>query len=239
MGLRLFEPPEIQVERRITGYENAVLRAERIGLRMGDHQILHDVSLGMTPGEITAITGSNGAGKTSLLRVMAGLQKEIAGAVYLGGTMARRKKRIRNTFFVQQDVDYQLYTPSVQEEILMGSKLPRDDRRVADTVEMLGLAELLSHHPNTLSGGQKQRVLIAAAILRDAPTLMLDEPTSGLDGYHMRTTSEILKGMAARGKATALVTHDLEFIGNVADTLAYMNKSEMKYHHKLKGGSTP
>ena len=236
MGLRLFNPPDILVDQRIHDYSGVVLRADHIGLRTGDHQILQDVSVGMRAGEVTAITGSNGAGKTSLLRVISGVQKESAGAVYLSGAIARRKRRIRNTFFVQQDVDYQLYTPSVHEEILMGTGLSKDDKYVSDTAETLGLSAFMNRHPNTLSGGQKQRVLIAAAILRDTPTIILDEPTSGLDGYHMRAASDILRRIAKGGKAAMLVTHDLEFIGNVADTLAYMSKSELKYHHRLKNG---
>jgi energy-coupling factor transport system ATP-binding protein len=233
MGLRLFDVPTCQVEQRVSDYSGSVMRVDHIGLRAGDQQILQDVSIGANIGEITAITGSNGAGKTSLLRVMTGLQKESAGAVYLKEAFVRRKKRIKSTFFVQQDVDYQLYTPSVHEEIRMGSGLSKDDAHVLEVSEALGLTALLNRHPNTLSGGQKQRVLIAAAVLRDAPVMVLDEPTSGLDGYHMRAVSEILKNIARRGKAVMLATHDLEFISGVADSLAYMHMRELKYHNRL------
>lgn len=234
LGLRQFETPSFQVERRIRDYSAAVLRAERVGLRIGDRQVLQDVSLGAMQGKILAVTGSNGAGKTSLCRVLTGIRKESAGGVYLGESLVRRKKRVRGTFFVQQDVDYQLYTPSVEEEITLGTGYKRDDRHVLYTAGALGLDGLLKRHPNTLSGGQKQRVLIAAAVLRNTPVMVLDEPTSGLDGYHMRAVSDILKGIAQAAKAVLLVTHDREFIGRVSDSLAYMHKTELKYHSELK-----
>lgn len=234
MGLRQFEMPSFQVEKRIREDSSAILRAERVGLRIGDRQVLQDVSLGAVQGKVLAVTGSNGAGKTSLCRVMTGIRKESAGGVYLNDILVRKKKRVRGTFFVQQDVDYQLYTPSVEEEITLGTGHGRDDPRVRDTAGALGLDGLLKRHPNTLSGGQKQRVLIAAAVLRDAPVMVLDEPTSGLDGYHMRAVSDILKDIAAAAKAVLLVTHDREFIGRVSDSLAYMHKTELKYHHGLK-----
>jgi energy-coupling factor transport system ATP-binding protein len=234
IGLRLFEAPSFHTEKRIAEYSRAVLRAEGVSLRIGDQQVLQDVSLGTIAGEVTAITGSNGAGKTSLCRVMTGIQRESGGAVYLNNELARRKTRIRNSFFVQQDVDYQLYAPTVEEEIRIGTKLSKDNRRVLDTVEALGLSGLLSRHPNTLSGGQKQRVLIAAAILKNAPVMVLDEPTSGLDGRHMRMVSEILRDRARQKTALMLVTHDLEFINLVADSIAYMSKRELKYHSRLQ-----
>jgi energy-coupling factor transport system ATP-binding protein len=233
MGLRLFDVPNCQMGRRISDYSGSAMRVEQVGLRAGGQQILRDVGVGINAGEIMAVTGGNGAGKTSLLRVMTGIQKESAGAVYLQGTLVRGKERIKSTFFVQQDVDYQLYTPAVDEEIRMGTRLPKDDRRAIDTAEALGLSGLLHRHPNTLSGGQKQRVLLAAAILRNAPVMVLDEPTSGLDGHHMRAVSEILKSIAGHGKAVMLVTHDLEFINGAADSVAYMRKAELKYHNRL------
>jgi energy-coupling factor transport system ATP-binding protein len=149
-------------------------------------------------------------------------------------TPARRKKRIRRSFLVQQDVDYQLYTPSVEDEILLGTKHSAGDMHTAPVVEMLGLRHLLGRHPNTLSAGQKQRVLLTAAAIRDVPLLALDEPTSGLDGHHMRTVARILRTLAAQGKAILLITHDPEFIGLVADSVVYMHEGRVKYHSRLE-----
>ncbi|MDO4294052.1 MAG: ABC transporter ATP-binding protein [Eubacteriales bacterium] len=233
MGLRMFDAPEFSVDRSIREYKNSPIRGERLSLRLNDTQILHDVDVGAANGRVTAITGSNGAGKTSLCRVLTGLQKESSGMVYLNEQPTKRKARIKHTFFVQQDVDYQLYTPSVETEILMASSVSKADPLFSDTVRYLGLENLLERHPNTLSGGQKQRVLIAAAILRDAPVMVLDEPTSGLDGHHMREVGKILRQIAADGKSVLLITHDTEFIHEAADSIVYMDRSKVSYHREL------
>lgn len=234
MGLRMFNAPSFSVDKSIQNSSDSFLRAERIGLRLNDTQILQDVNLGIMKDGVTAITGSNGAGKTSLCRILTGVLREGAGMVYLNAQPTKRKQRVRSSFFVQQDVDYQLYMPSVEEEIMMASAYSREDPLFSETVEQLGLKDLLKRHPNTLSGGQKQRVLIAAAILRNAPVLVLDEPTSGLDGYHMRAVAEILRRLAKNGKCVLLITHDVEFICVSADSLAYMNRSKLSYHRELK-----
>ena len=233
MGLRLFETKKFTVSRAVREDSGRPFRAKQLGLRLNDNQILQQVDLGLAAGQVTAITGTNGAGKTTLCRILTGIQRESDGVVYIGNRPAKRKQRIGNSFFVQQDVDYQLYMPTVEEEILLASAFRKEDAYFTDTVERLGLKGLLKRHPNTLSGGQKQRVLIAAAILRDAPVMVLDEPTSGLDGYHMRAVSSILQTIARSGKIVLLVTHDTEFIREVADTLVYMNQSKVVYHREI------
>lgn len=234
LGLRFFQTPPLHVAGRIRTYRGCPVQANSVSLRLADTQILNDVTLGCAAGYVTAITGSNGAGKTSLCKIITGMQQESTGAVFVGGAPARKRRRIRSSFLVQQDVDYQLYTPTVREEILLGTALHADDIRVEETVALLGLAGLLHRHPNTLSGGQKQRVLLAAAAIRDVPLLVLDEPTSGLDGYHMRAVAGILKALAATGKAVLLITHDLAFIDLVADSVVYMHESRVKYHSRVE-----
>ncbi len=236
LGLRFFQTPPLHVAGRIRAYNGCPVQASGVSLRLADTQILNDVTLGCAAGHITAITGSNGAGKTSLCKIITGMQKKSTGAVCVNSVPVRRKRRIRSSFLVQQDVDYQLYTPTVREEILLGTPLRAEDSRVKETVALLGLGELLGRHPNTLSGGQKQRVLLAAAAIRDVPLLVLDEPTSGLDGHHMRAVAEILKTLAAAGKAVLLITHDLEFINLVADSVVYMHEGRVKYHSEVGVG---
>ena len=179
------------------------------------------------------MTGGNGAGKTSLCRVLSGVQKAGSGVVFIDGQLVKMKKRVRHSFFVHQDVDYQLYMPTVREEILLGTKHKADEVEVCELIEELGLADLLNRHPNTLSGGQKQRVLLAAAALREVPVIILDEPTSGLDGLNMRAVSKMLRSLASNNKSIFLITHDVEFMHMTADTIAYMEKCKIAYHREL------
>ncbi len=238
LGLRFFDVPELRVGEGVTHAPDIVLRANSISLRVNDTQILNDVGLSIAKGMVTAVSGSNGAGKTSLCRIMTGIQKESVGTVYVQGAQSGKKKRVRNSFFVQQDVDYQLYTPSVKDEILLGTKLSVRDAHVADTIQALGLDGLLHRHPNTLSGGQKQRVLLAAAVLRGVPAIVLDEPTSGLDGFHMRAVSRILNDLTRQGQSILLITHDMEFISLTADILVYMNAMKILYQKTLLAQET-
>lgn len=234
MGLRLFDPPSLKTFGRVHDKKVPFLKADNISYRTKEKQILSSVKLAVQPKDITVITGSNGSGKSTLCKILSGIQKESSGGVFLEGIIAKPKKRIRNTFLVQQDVDYQLYTPSVEEEIALGAKknkLPEEE--VNHLIEILGLSKTLKKHPNTLSGGQKQRVLLLAAILGDVDTIILDEPTSGLDGYHMRVTTDILKDFANRGKTIIIITHDTEFIDLVATNLLYIQEGKVQYHSRL------
>ena len=123
-------------------------------------------------------------------------------------------------FFVGQDPDYQLYAPTVIEEILLNiKKKPENIKRAEQLLEQLDLSAFRGRHPASLSGGQKQRVLLAEAIMWERPVLILDEPTSGLDGRHMRKMSGLLRSIADSGTCILVITHDVELINNCADTI--------------------
>ena len=234
MGLRQLSISRPNIGARIAEDRACAIQGENISFRASSNQILSSVTVGLAPGEIVAVTGSNGAGKSTLCKIISGITKESSGAIWIHGTVARRKTRIRNSFLVQQDVDYQLYTPSVQEEILLGTKRSADEQFFLDLTSDFGLDTLLTRHPNTLSGGQKQRVLLAAAALRNVALIVLDEPTSGLDGYHMRITAQRLQTLAKSGKTILLVTHDIEFINLVATSIVFLQEGAVKYHSAVK-----
>ena len=234
MGLRQLSISRPNIGGRIAEDRTCAIKGENISFRASSNQILSSVTVGLSPGEIVAVTGSNGAGKSTLCKIISGITKESSGAVWMHNAVARRKTRIRNSFLVQQDVDYQLYTPSVQEEILLGTKRSADEQFFLDLTSDFGLDTLLTRHPNTLSGGQKQRVLLAAAALRNVALIVLDEPTSGLDGYHMRITAQRLQTLAKSGKTILLVTHDIEFINLVATSIVHLQEGAVKYHNAVK-----
>ena len=116
-----------------------------------------------------------------------------------------------------QDADYQIFTPTVLQEITLNTGLNGDEKEVEDILKRFDLWEYRRRHPASLSGGQKQRVILAAALLRNNPILILDEPTSGLDGRHMRIIAEYLRSAARNGTCILVITHDREFINIVAD----------------------
>lgn len=168
-------------------------------------------------GEIVGLMGHNGIGKSTLAKTLCGLQKPLSGSL----RPMREKDRLAQSFLVMQDVNYQLFSDSVREEVLLGAKHPEE----CDTVlEALGLTELADRHPMSLSGGQKQRVAVASAILSGKKFVILDEPTSGLDYYHMTKTAALLTKLKERGTAVLVITHDEELAAGWCDSILYLEE---------------
>jgi energy-coupling factor transport system ATP-binding protein len=166
---------------------------------------------------------------------LTGLYKQNIGQISISEKITKRKQRIKSTFFVQQDSDYQLYAPTVEDEFRIGKTNKALSRSEIETIlENVGLKDVIDRQPIPLSGGQKQRLLLALAAVSTKEILVLDEPTSGLDGYNMRLTAELLKKMAWKGHCVILITHDLELITLASDSLLYMDKGKILYHRHLK-----
>lgn len=161
--------------------------------------------------EITALIGNNGIGKTTFLRCVCGLEKRCRGTMEYNGKVYKRRKRLEEMFLVMQDVNHQLFTESVLDEVLISMK--REDQEKAEKIlDDLDLLEYKDRHPISLSGGQKQRVAVATAIASERQILLFDEPTSGLDYHHMLQVAGVLKQLKNMGKTILVVTHDWEFI---------------------------
>lgn len=136
--------------------------------------------------------------------------------MYRDGEQYNRKQRMKLCYIVMQDVNHQLFTESVTEEVLIS--MPKDamdlegNSRVDAILEEMDLLDLKDCHPMGLSGGQKQRVAIASAIASERPVILFDEPTSGLNLFHMRQVADAMNRLAESGKTVVVVTHDPEFI---------------------------
>lgn len=166
--------------------------------------------LELRQGEIIAVIGGNGAGKSTFANCLCGLQRH-KGVIKLHEKPVNKKSRIENSFMVMQDVNHQLFTESVMEEVTLN--LPEDAKSAAeDILRKLGLWDLKSVHPMTLSGGQKQRVAVAAAMCSGKNLLVFDEPTSGLDALGMQRICDIIADVSSSLFAAVIITHDLEFI---------------------------
>lgn len=171
-------------------------------------------------GKITAVVGENGRGKSTFLRCLAGLERRDQSTLVTpdGDTLARRQ-RLKRVFLIWQDVNCQLFTQSVQEEVELSLPKDIDAAHVGDILDQLDLGAFAEQDPFTLSGGQKQRVAVACAIASQRDVLLLDEPTSGLDLHHMMQMSGLLRRLAENGTTIVVVTHDREFVQTVADYL--------------------
>lgn len=159
--------------------------------------------------EIIAIIGNNGAAKSTFGRCLCGIEK--AGMVRDGDMPLSYKDRLKQCYMVMQDVNHQLFTESVMDELLISMKNP-DEQQALEILAQLGLSEYAKRHPMSLSGGEKQRVAIATALASDREYIVMDEPTSGLDYKHMKEVALCLKQLKELGKSVFVITHDVELI---------------------------
>ena len=188
-----------------------VLELQAVSLAYKKQAVLRDISLRAAPGEIIAVVGHNGAGKTTFSRALCGLHKEASGLYLWNGKPQRSKERRKRSYLVMQDVNYQLFAESVAAECTFGIKQP-DTALAEKTLEELGLAPFRDRHPNTLSGGQKQRLAAASSMVCGKELLVFDEPTSGLDYDSMVRLSTLIRRLSDMGKIIFIVTHDYEFV---------------------------
>ena len=165
-------------------------------------------------GEIVGLMGRNGLGKSTLAKTLCGLMKPLGGQIFWNGKPAAANECLHRSFLVMQDVNYQLFSDSVREEILLGAAHPEQCDAV---MQALGLEHLADRHPMSLSGGQKQRIVIAAAMLSDKELILLDEPTSGLDRGNMEQVGQLLQQLKEHGKTILVITHDEELAADWCD----------------------
>jgi energy-coupling factor transport system ATP-binding protein len=185
--------------------------------------------LSVPVGEAIAVTGNNGAGKTTFARCLCGLEKQSRGTLSLDGKLITPRERLKRCYLVMQDVTGQLFTESVFDEVLLSMKT-EDSCRAEAILESLDLLQFRDRHPQYLSGGQKQRLAIASAIASERDIIVLDEPTSGLDLTHMREVADAITRLLSLRKTVFIITHDRELTtvvcsrairietGKVADT---------------------
>ena len=186
-------------------------------------------SLTLPRNKIIVIVGHNGAGKSTFARTFCGLNKKAKGTVCFDGKSVPTSKMLDYCYMIMQDVNHQLFTESVEEEVLLSvpENLPDEEReRIAlDALEMLDIDQYAQMHPMALSGGQKQRVAIASGIATDKEFILMDEPTSGLDYVHMKQVAEVMKKLKEKGKTLLVITHDNELISCCADYVLNLERA--------------
>ena len=212
----------------------ALIELDNIGLTRQDDSIFHSVQLTLKKGERLALLGSNGTGKTSLLKLIVGLNKPSQGNIIAFG-----KERNSESDFLEvrqrvgllfQDSDDQLFCPTVLEDVAFGplnlGNTEEQARNIALSVlHDLGLSELADRVTYRLSGGQKRLVALATVLAMSPDVLLLDEPTNGLDD---QSKERLLSLLTSLDQTMILVSHDQAVIERLANRAVMMNEGTLE-----------
>lgn len=204
-----------------------MIELKKVSKTFGKKQVIKELDLVIPDGKTLAIVGPSGGGKTTLLRVLAGLEKADSGEFYLDQESfnpAELKNREQVVGVVFQD--FQLFPHlSIFDNITLAPKnvlkQPKEvyTKKAKELAESLGISDLLDSYPFQLSGGQKQRVAIARALAMNPRVLAYDEPTSALDPELRQQVEKLIVSLKEEGVTQIIVTHDLVFAENVSDQL--------------------
>lgn len=202
--------------------------------RFGEVLAVDAVDLDVSHGELVALLGPSGCGKTTTLRLLAGLERPDRGTIAVGGEAVAGPDRWvpperRHIGLVFQD--YALF-PNLSVARNVGYGLERGARRssarIAEMLELVGLAEVAGRRPDELSGGQRQRVALARALAPEPSVVLLDEPFSNLDAaLRARVRADVREILRRAGASAIIVTHDQEEALSVADRVAVMDRGRI------------
>ena len=227
MGLRALDLHEEKPVCAAAAGLPPMLELKDVSLAYKEQPVLSNISLQAAPGDVIAVVGHNGAGKTTFSRALCGLHKETAGSYLWNGNPQRPKERRKRSYMVMQDVNYQLFAESVETECTFGIKDP-DTELAEKTLEELGLISFRERHPNTLSGGQKQRLAAAVSMVCGKDLLVFDEPTSGLDFDSMVRLAALIQRLSELGKIIFIVTHDYEFVCRTCKRVLHLDDGRIQ-----------
>ena len=171
------------------------LTCENVGYRYrgAKKPTLKSVNLALKTGEVVALAGPNGNGKTTFGKVLCGIYRASSGKIALDGVVERRGGLQEKSLFVMQEAEFQFFTNSVWNELKYGKRSSPDlETEMERLLKQSGLWELRNRHPFTLSGGQMQKLVLLLASFSEKPVVVLDEPTAGLDGKSLKTCTQMM-----------------------------------------------
>jgi polar amino acid transport system ATP-binding protein len=221
-----------------------MVKAESVHKRFGRNEVLKGISLEVAPGEVMCLLGPSGSGKSTFLRCINHLEKINAGRLSVDGELvgyrqvadklhelresevARKRAEIGMVFQHFNLFPHMTAIDNVACAPLYVKRVPREAARAraAELLEKVGLPDKLGHYPAQLSGGQQQRVAIARALAMDPKLMLFDEPTSALDPELVDEVLQTMKELASDGMTMIVVTHEMGFAREVADTVVFMDE---------------
>lgn len=212
-----------------TSAGTTVVSVRDLRLRRGTRQVLDGVSFDVRRGEVIALMGASGSGKTTILRAMAGLDAYDSGTIAVDGVqvppgvsaqdpLRELRRKLGMIFQFHGLFEHLPVLENVTLALLHvhGVARAEAERRARDLLASLGVDHRVAALPRELSGGEAQRVAIARALATDPPVLLMDEPTASLDPTRRVELGELVLSLASRGRTLLVVTHDDDFADQVA-----------------------
>ena len=223
-----------------------MIRVEHLSKKFKDNIVLDDIDLTIHDGEVVAIIGPSGTGKSTFLRCLDRLEKPESGTIAIDGetldlAKAHGKELTelrKKTSMVFQNFNLfarKTALENVMEGLTVVKKISKEEAKkiAAQQLKNVGLYDHANHYPRHMSGGQQQRVAIARALAMAPKLLLLDEPTSALDPELVGEVLDTIKKAANEGYTMLLVSHEMSFVRNVADRVIFLD------HGKILEDGTP
>jgi glutamine transport system ATP-binding protein len=210
-----------------------VISAKNLKKRYGQLEVLKDISVDVTEGEVLCIIGPSGSGKSTFLRCLNGLEEIQAGSItILGQELVNNKdiNKLREEIgMVFQSFNLFPHLTVLQNMLLAPLELKKMSKSEAtekalSLLDKVGLGDKKDVYPDTLSGGQKQRVAIARALEMSPKIMLFDEPTSALDPEMVGEVLKVMKDLAQEGMTMVVVTHEMNFARDVSDRVIFMDQ---------------
>lgn len=224
-----------------------MIEAIHINKYFGSHHVLKDVSLAVETGEVACVIGPSGSGKSTFLRCINHLEKIDAGRLRVDGQLigyreannkiyelpeSESDKQRRQIGMVFQRFNLFPHMTALENIAVGPIRVNKVSKAQAESegrelLKQVGLADKHQHYPSQLSGGQQQRVAIARALAMKPKLMLFDEPTSALDPELVGEVLEVMKSLAADGMTMVVVTHEMGFAREVADTVYFMDEGSI------------
>ena len=216
---------------------NKIIELNKVNFRYdSDKSVLDQINLSVKQGEFVGLVGPNGGGKTTLLKLILGLEKPKSGTIKIFGLPVERLKNKQKIAYVSQKSNaFQRGFPATVEEVVeMGltaslglfKRMNKQHKHaVHEALKKVGMENYAKENIGNLSGGQQQRVFIARALISQPELLILDEPTVGVDQKNVVTFFSLLNQLNKQGITLLLVSHDLQTFAKHVSNLYYVNKT--------------
>jgi polar amino acid transport system ATP-binding protein len=205
--------------------------------RFGANTVLDDVSMTVEPGEIIAVIGRSGSGKSTMLRCINGLEPIQGGRILFDGTVVNDPQTDLRALRQRVGIVFQSYNLfphlSVEKNITLAPRVVKEMREsearevAREVLRKVGLEEKIAAYPDELSGGQQQRVAIARSLAMRPQLMLFDEITSALDPELTGEVLKVLEDMAREGMTMLLVTHEIGFAKRVASRVVFMHRGKI------------